>query len=116
MLPEGCGFSCRTRGCRARPPSQPSCRRAGRGWKHTHTHTHCLSLSPFKAPVPKQPGPPPIPHPFLPSLTGPQELGVDAAPRLETLAVEEPAKRKGGVVLSSPAELVDRLRNEAKVI
>ncbi|KAL4421559.1 hypothetical protein ABPG75_010850 [Micractinium tetrahymenae] len=46
----------------------------------------------------------------------PEELGVDASPRLETLSVEEPAKRKGGVILSSAAELVDRLRNEAKVI
>lgn len=45
-----------------------------------------------------------------------QDLGVDAAPRLQTLSVEAPAKRKGGVILSSPAELVDRLRNEAKVI
>ena len=30
--------------------------------------------------------------------------------------VEEPAKRKGGVILGSVAELVDRLRNEAKVL
>ena len=45
-----------------------------------------------------------------------QELGVDITPQLETLGVEEPAKRKGGVILSSVAELVDRLKNEAKVI
>lgn len=45
-----------------------------------------------------------------------QELGVDVSPRLQTLRVEEPAKRKGGVILGSAAELVDKLRNEAKVI
>ncbi|KAL4855158.1 Electron transfer flavoprotein subunit beta [Chlorella vulgaris] len=44
------------------------------------------------------------------------ELGVDVAPRLQTLSVEEPAKRKGGVMVASAAELVDKLRNEAKVI
>ena len=46
----------------------------------------------------------------------PQELGVDVTPRLRVLAVEEPAKRKGGVILGSAAELVARLREEAKVI
>jgi electron transfer flavoprotein beta subunit len=45
-----------------------------------------------------------------------QDLGVDVTPRLKTLQVEEPPKRKGGVILGSVAELVDRLRNEAKVI
>ncbi|KAI3429676.1 hypothetical protein D9Q98_005761 [Chlorella vulgaris] len=48
--------------------------------------------------------------------TSPEELGVDVAPRLQTLSVEEPAKRKGGVMVASAAELVDKLRNEAKVI
>lgn len=41
---------------------------------------------------------------------------MDVAPRLQTLSVEEPAKRKGGVMVASAAELVDKLRNEAKVI
>ena len=45
-----------------------------------------------------------------------QELEVNVTPRLQTLSVEAPAKRKGGVILSSAAELVDRLRNDAKVI
>lgn len=45
-----------------------------------------------------------------------QDLGVDVSPRLATLSVEEPAKRKAGVVLASAAELVDRLKHEAKVI
>ena len=45
-----------------------------------------------------------------------QDLGVDVSPRLATLAVEEPPKRTAGVILASPAELVDRLRNEAKVL
>ncbi|MBW7850584.1 MAG: electron transfer flavoprotein subunit beta/FixA family protein [Rhodospirillales bacterium] len=46
----------------------------------------------------------------------PADLGVDVAPRLVTLKVEEPAKRKAGVKVASVAELVDKLKNEAKVI
>ena len=46
----------------------------------------------------------------------PADLGVDASPRLVTLKVEEPAKRKAGVKVGSVADLVDRLKNEAKVI
>ncbi len=46
----------------------------------------------------------------------PAELGVDTAPRLVTLKVEEPAKRKAGIKVGSVTELVDKLRNEAKVI
>jgi electron transfer flavoprotein beta subunit len=46
----------------------------------------------------------------------PADLGVDPAPRLTTLKVEEPTKRQGGVKVASVAELVDKLRNEAKVI
>ncbi|MEX0814759.1 MAG: electron transfer flavoprotein subunit beta/FixA family protein, partial [Dongiaceae bacterium] len=49
------------------------------------------------------------------SLT-PEQLGVDPAPRLKTLRVVEPPKRKSGVKVKSAAELVDKLRNEAKVI
>jgi electron transfer flavoprotein beta subunit len=48
--------------------------------------------------------------------TTPDELGVDPAPRIKTLKVEEPAKRSGGVKVADVAELVDKLRNEAKVI
>jgi electron transfer flavoprotein beta subunit len=46
----------------------------------------------------------------------PDALGVDAAPRIKTLKVVEPPKRKAGVKVKSVAELVDKLRNEAKVI
>jgi electron transfer flavoprotein beta subunit len=46
----------------------------------------------------------------------PEALGVDVAPRLVTLKVEEPAKRQGGHKVASVAELVDKLRNEARVI
>jgi electron transfer flavoprotein beta subunit len=46
----------------------------------------------------------------------PEGLGVDVAPRLTTLSVEEPAKRQAGAKVGSVAELVDKLRNEAKVI
>src|SRR5438093_341170 len=46
----------------------------------------------------------------------PEALSVDPAPRLKTLKVVEPPKRKSGVKVKSAAELVDKLRNEAKVI
>jgi electron transfer flavoprotein beta subunit len=46
----------------------------------------------------------------------PDQLGVDAAPRLITLKVVEPSKRQGGVKVKTVAELIDRLKNEAKVI
>jgi electron transfer flavoprotein beta subunit len=46
----------------------------------------------------------------------PAELGVDPAPRLTVLRVEEPPRRQAGRRVGSVAELVDRLRNEAKVI
>ncbi|MBC9178785.1 electron transfer flavoprotein subunit beta/FixA family protein [Pseudoroseomonas ludipueritiae] len=46
----------------------------------------------------------------------PADLGVDAAPRLTVLKVEEPPKRQAGRKVASVAELVDKLRNEAKVI
>ena len=46
----------------------------------------------------------------------PADLGVDTAPRLETLSVVEPEKRAGGVKVESVAELVGKLQNEAKVI
>ena len=46
----------------------------------------------------------------------PAELGVDVAPRLEVLAVEEPPERKAGIRVGDVGELVDRLRNEAGVI
>ena len=46
----------------------------------------------------------------------PSDLGGDASPRLTVLKVEEPAKRQAGVKVGSVAELVDKLRNEAKVI
>ena len=44
------------------------------------------------------------------------DLGVDIAPRLTTLSVTEPAKREAGVMVGSVAELVEKLRVEAKVI
>ena len=46
----------------------------------------------------------------------PEDLGVDVSPRLETLKVVEPPPRKAGVMVDSVAALVDKLRNEAKVI
>jgi electron transfer flavoprotein beta subunit len=46
----------------------------------------------------------------------PEELGVDVTPRLVTLKVVEPAKRQGGVKVGSVEELVDKLKNEARVI
>jgi electron transfer flavoprotein beta subunit len=46
----------------------------------------------------------------------PEALGVDVAPRLTTLKVVEPPKRKGGVMVADVAALVDKLKNEAKVV
>ncbi len=46
----------------------------------------------------------------------PDELGVDVAPRLKTLKVAEPPKRGAGVKVPDVAALVDKLKNEAKVI
>ena len=46
----------------------------------------------------------------------PELLGVDVTPRLKTLKVVEPPKRKGGVMVADVAALVDKLKNEAKVI
>jgi len=46
----------------------------------------------------------------------PADLGVDVSPRLKTLKVEEPPKRSAGVKVADVAELVAKLKNEAKVI
>ena len=46
----------------------------------------------------------------------PEDLGVDVKPRLKTLKVAEPAKRGAGVKVPDVAALVDKLKNEAKVI
>jgi electron transfer flavoprotein beta subunit len=46
----------------------------------------------------------------------PDALGVDVAPRLVTLKVEEPAKRKSGIKVADAKALADKLKNEAKVI
>src|SRR5438270_159594 len=46
----------------------------------------------------------------------PDALGVDIAPRLRTLKVEEPSKRKAGAKVPDARTLVAKLRNEAKVI
>ena len=46
----------------------------------------------------------------------PTDLGVDVSPRLTTLKVVEPAGRSAGVLVADVAQLVDKLKNEAKVI
>ena len=46
----------------------------------------------------------------------PADLGVDVAARTELLKVEPPAERQAGVKVESVAELVDKLKNEAKVL
>ena len=46
----------------------------------------------------------------------PEDLGVDVKPRLKTLKVAEPPKRGAGVKVADVAALVDKLKNEAKVI
>ena len=44
------------------------------------------------------------------------DLGVDISPRIQQIKVEEPPKRKAGIKVASVAELVQKLKNEAKVI
>jgi len=46
----------------------------------------------------------------------PEALGVDVAPRLTVLEVTEPPARKSGMMVPDIATLIDKLRNEAKVI
>jgi electron transfer flavoprotein beta subunit len=46
----------------------------------------------------------------------PEDLGVDIIPRLKTIKVEEPPKRSAGVMVADVAALVEKLKNEAKVI
>ena len=48
--------------------------------------------------------------------TTPADLGVDIAPRTATLKVEPPAQREAGIKVETVAELVEKLKNEAKVI
>ncbi len=45
-----------------------------------------------------------------------KDLGVDITNRIQQIKVEEPPKRKGGIKVSSVAELVSKLKNEARVI
>jgi len=44
------------------------------------------------------------------------ELGIDVSPRTELLSVELPPSRDAGIIVESVDELVDKLKNEAKVI
>ena len=44
------------------------------------------------------------------------DLGIDIKPRINQIKVEEPPKRKSGIKVASVAELVQKLKNEAKVI
>ena len=46
----------------------------------------------------------------------PEDLGVDTKKRLETVKVEDPPSREAGMILDSVGDLVDKLKNEAKVI
>lgn len=46
----------------------------------------------------------------------PEDLGVDIAPRLKTIRVEEPPKRTAGIKVPDVASLIDKLKNEAKVL
>ena len=46
----------------------------------------------------------------------PSDLGVDVTPRIKTLKVSEPPKRSAGIKVPDVATLVNKLKNEAKVI
>jgi len=49
-------------------------------------------------------------------VVAPSDLGVDVTPRLKTVKVAEPPGRKAGVIVADVAALVDKLKNEAKVV
>ncbi len=49
-------------------------------------------------------------------IVSPEDLAVDVAPRLKIIKVSEPPKRSAGIMVPDVATLVDKLRNEAKVI
>lgn len=49
-------------------------------------------------------------------ILSPDELGIEITPKLKVLKVVEPAKRSAGVKVADVAELIDKLKNEAKVI
>ena len=44
------------------------------------------------------------------------DLGINTTPRIQQIKVEEPSKRKAGIKVANVAELVNKLKNEAKVI
>ncbi|NCV72911.1 MAG: electron transfer flavoprotein subunit beta/FixA family protein, partial [Burkholderiaceae bacterium] len=46
----------------------------------------------------------------------PDDLGIDITPRLKTIRVEEPPKRSAGIKVADVATLIDKLKNEAKVL
>ncbi len=48
--------------------------------------------------------------------TTPAELGVDISPRVNVISVNDPPAREAGVIVANVGELIDKLRNEAKVI
>ena len=45
-----------------------------------------------------------------------KDLNVDITPRIQQIKVEEPPKRQKGIMVSSVEELLQKLKNEAKVI
>ena len=49
-------------------------------------------------------------------VVAPADLGVDLTPTVEVLSVEPPAEREAGIIVETVEELVDKLKNEAKVI
>jgi electron transfer flavoprotein beta subunit len=49
-------------------------------------------------------------------VVSPADLGVDVASNVKVIKVEEPAKRSAGIKVADVAELVNKLKNEAKVI
>jgi electron transfer flavoprotein beta subunit len=49
-------------------------------------------------------------------LVKPDDLGIDITPRLKTIRVEEPPKRSAGIKVADVATLIDKLKNEAKVL
>jgi len=49
-------------------------------------------------------------------MTSPEDLGVDVTPRISVVSITEPSQRQAGVIVENVTQLVEKLRNEAKVI
>ena len=93
---------------------------------HSPLTTHPRTTQPTPSPTPRPPTLTHTRYATLPNIMKakkkkidklkPEDLGVALTEHLTTVSVEEPPKRKAGIMVSSVEELVDKLKNEAKCI